>query len=82
MTSRCCWFIRPASAMRTNRYGCGSGGMMSRLPEAAFHRLPGSARSEIESSSTNRLACSVDPVFGQYDVATLVMDLVEGLTEE
>src|SRR3989441_7776617 len=46
MTSRCCWFIQPASATRTNRSGDGNEGMAPRVPEAG-HRLPG-ARSKIQ----------------------------------
>jgi hypothetical protein len=39
MTSRCCRFIQPASATRTNFSGCDSDGRAASLSEAGFHRL-------------------------------------------
>ncbi len=76
MTSRCCWFIQPAIATRTNRSGCCSAGMVSRLPEAGFIGGLAPARSEVQPSIKNRRSCGVDRVCGLYGGATPAAVLV------
>ena len=66
MTSRCCWFIQPASAMRTNRNGWGNGGMRSRLPEADSPVAGGVPDLKSDPLSKNRRSVRVDRVFGHH----------------
>jgi uncharacterized protein (TIGR02246 family) len=70
MISRCCWFIQPATATRTNCSGCDREGMASRLPEAGLIGGLGRARGNL--GLYQKPVVGVDRIVGQY-----VMDRID-----
>ena len=67
MTSRCCWWIQPASATTRNRSGYESGTIGARVSDAPSGVFWEAETPQAGQRSSGRpLAAGFDRVFGQY----------------